>query len=145
MKKTFTIILIVFVVVLAIVGYYVYNVRHTQNAVQNHNKTYETYHGQEILGTTLISIINKAIDDNEKNAVEKQEGTIYYEDNGKNSIQITIQFKQSNEPKHMEEIAQKQSESFVQVFATASFKCTKIEYHEKTNYVKSLYFEQTQD
>ena len=34
------------------------------------------------------------------------------------------------------------TESFIQFFATATFRCTKLEYHERTNFVKSLYFEQ---
>lgn len=145
MKKKFVIILIILLILLAIAGYYVYNARQLRGLAQKQNATYESCYEQEILGTTLISIINKAIDSNEKNGVEKQTNSIYYENNHENSIQITIQFKQKEEPVHMEAIAQKQSEAFVKVFATASFKCTKIEYHEKTNLVKSLYFEQTQD
>ena len=38
--------------------------------------------------------------------------------------------------------SQKQTESFVNVFATASFKCTQIEYHKNTKCIKRLYFEQ---
>ena len=35
------------------------------------------------------------------------------------------------------------TERFVQNFNLAKFKCTKIEYHEKSKKVKYLYFEQT--
>ena len=61
MKKTFVIILIILLILLAIVGYYVYNTKRLLGLVEDYNKTYESYYQQEILGTTLISIINKAL------------------------------------------------------------------------------------
>lgn len=144
MKKTLIIILAIFLIFLAVAGYYVYNVRRLASLAENHNKTYEDYYQEEILGTTLISIINKAIDSNEKNAIEKLDNSIYYEDNEKNSIKITVQFLEADDIIFMEDIAQNKIENFVKYFATATFKCTKIEYHTKTNYIKSLQFEQTQ-
>ena len=45
----------------------------------------------------------------------------------------------------MESIASAGSESFVKTYSTASFKCTKIEYHEKTHNIKSLTFEEVQE
>ena len=144
MKKIFIIILTILLIILAVAGYYVYNVRKLSQLVEKNNKQYEGYYQQEILGTTLISLINKSIDNNEKNGVDKQKNTIYYLDNDKNSIQITVQFLETEKVIKMEDIAEKQSENFVKYFATASFKCTKIEYHQKTKYIRSLYFEQIQ-
>ncbi|MCI9177038.1 MAG: hypothetical protein HFJ28_00245 [Clostridia bacterium] len=145
MKRNFTIILTVLIITVSIVGYSIYNVTHKANLLEEHNKIYEDCYQKEILGNQLISIINKAVDQNEKNAIDKKENTIYYENNGENSIQITIQFFQSKNVIYMEDIASKGSESFVKAFGTASFKCTSIEYHEKTDYVKHVYFEQTKD
>lgn len=143
MKKTFIIILISLIILLAIVGYYVINIRKMATLVQKHNTFYEEYLNKEIEGTKLISIINKAVDENENNVVKKNKETNYYEDNGENSIHITVKFLEREEIAYMEDIAQKQSETFVKFFANAKFKCTKIEYHSSTNYVKRLYFEQT--
>lgn len=98
---------------------------------------------KKFYGTTLISIINKAIDDNEKNGVEKEPDSIYYEQNQTNSIKITIKFQQSEKIMAMEDIKKSSTETFVALFNNASFKCTNIQYHEKTNYVKSMHFEQT--
>ena len=142
MKKTLIIILSLLLVIVAVVGLYINNTRKLVKYAEKNNKEYENFYQQEILGTTLISIINKAINDNEKNGVPKEEGTIYYQDNNKNSVQITIKFLDSDRLIKMEEISQKQTESFVNVFATASFKCTQIEYHKNTKCIKSLYFEQ---
>lgn len=142
MKKQFIIILIILLIILAISGYYVYNVRRLDSLAQKNNKQYDSYYEKEILGNTLMSIINKTIDINEKNNISKQEDSIYYEDNKTNSIQITVKFLESDKIVRMEDIAEKQSENFIRYFASATFKCTKIEYHEKTKCIKSLHFEQ---
>ena len=142
MKKQIIIILIILLIILAVTGLYVYNVRRAEQLAQNSNKQYESYYEKEVLGTTLISIINKTIDTNEKNGIPKKDNTIYYIDNENNSIQITVKFLETKNEIKMEDIADKQSENFVKYFAASTFKCTKIEYHEKTKYVKSLYFEQ---
>ena len=92
MKKSIIIILILLLIVSTAVCLYVYNINKTESYAEKNNKEYEKFYDQEILGTTLISIINKATNDNEKNDVEKQEDTIYYIDNNKNSVQITIKF-----------------------------------------------------
>lgn len=140
MKKQFIIIIMILLILVVIVALYFHNINRLNLLAENHNKTYQQIENQDILGTTLISIINKAIDDNEKNEVLKE--SIYYQDNQENSIKITIQFKELDYTVQMEDIAAQTTESFIQFFATATFRCTKLEYHEKTNFVKSLYFEQ---
>ena len=145
MKKKVTIILTLLLIISSIVCLYIYNIKKIDNYSKQNNKEYEYFYKQEILGTTLISIINKATNDNEKNNIAKQKESIYYEDNQKNSVQITIKFLDIDRTVKMEEISQKQTENFVKVFATATFKCTNIEYHEKTKCIKSLYFEQVKD
>lgn len=142
MKKQFWIILIILCIIVAIVGLTIYNGIRLKNLTEDYNKTYESYYEQEILGTTLISIINKTIDQNEKNAIPKEQNSIYYIDNGENSIQIQVKFLESDNIIKMEDIEQQETENFVKYFATSTFKCTNIEYHPKTNMVKSLYFEQ---
>ena len=145
MKKTFVIILIILLILLAIAGYYVYNTKRLSSLVKDYNKTYESYYQKEILGTTLISIINKAIDDNEKNNISKLENSIYYEENNENSIKIDVKFSEETEKIPMERIAAQGVEAFISVYPTAVFKCTKIEYHEKINQIKYLYFEYIRD
>ena len=142
MKKQFWIILIILCIIVAIIGLTIYNGIRLENLTEDYNKTYESYYEQEILGTTLISIINKTIDQNEKNAIPKEQNSIYYIDNGENSMQIQVKFLESDNIIKMEDIEQQETENFIKYFATSTFKCTKIEYHPKTNMVKSLYFEQ---
>lgn len=142
MKKNLTIILIIFVIILAFASYYVYNTRRIASITENFNKVYESFYNKEIIGTTLISIINKAIDNNEENGVEKIKDSTLYEENETNSIIITVKFLEKEDSVRMENIAEQKTETFVKFFATAYFKCTNIEYHSKTKQIKSMHFEQ---
>ena len=140
-KSIFVILTILFIIVIAI-SLYIHNAQKLENIAIKHNQQYEEYCNKEILGTDLISLINKAIDYNEKNSVEKQENTIYYINNNTNSIQITVKFLDNDKIIKMENIAEKQTENFIKFFATATFKCNDIKYHKQTKNVQSMYFEQ---
>ena len=66
-----------------------------------------------------------------------------YIENDKNSIKIYIEFLYDEDEIRtieMEKIENNGIDQFINVYSTASFKCTKITYHEKTNNVKSLTF-----
>jgi len=141
--KRFSVILLIMLVILTIVIYAVYSYRDNMAEIQKLNREYEAYYNIEVLGTELISIINRTIDINHKNEIERDSNQ-YYIDNEKNSIQIYIQFVYKNEVKKisMEDVEKTGSEAFIRVYSTASFKCTNIEYHTKTKNVKSLTFEE---
>lgn len=141
MKKYVLIIVTIVVAVVPAVAYKIYDYRVTQNEAANNNKTYNSFYEQEVLGTDVATLINKAIDSNEKNSVEKAEDGTYI-DNGTNSINIDIKFKDLEETISMERIDELDSVRFVQNFGGFNFKCTKIEYHDKTGNVKYMYFEQ---
>ena len=141
MKKYVLIILTIVFVIVAIIGYKVYEYKVTQNDVANNNKTYNNFYEKEVLGTDVATLINKAMDNNKKNSVEKSEDG-YYIDNNTNSVNIDIKFKDLDTPISMEKIDKLDSIRFVQNFGGFSFKCTKIEYHKKTGNVKYMYFEQ---
>ena len=141
MKKRITIILLVFMIILAFISYKVYNYRKQLLQAQEINNSYKTYENIQILGTQLISIINRTIDINEKNDIEKDNQGLYIENN-KNSIKVYIEFIYGKETRtiEMEKIANNGIDSFIDIYSTADFKCTNISYHEKTNNVKSLTF-----
>ena len=141
MKKYVLIIVTIVVAVVPAVAYKIYDYRVTQNEAANNNKTYNSFYEQEVLGTDVATLINKAIDNNNKNSVEKSDEGVYINNNN-NSINIDIKFKYLDKPISMERIDELDSIKFVQNFGGFSFKCTKIEYHEKTGNVKYMYFEQ---
>ena len=60
-----------------------------KNQIESENYEFSQYFDKEIYGIDLASIINKAVDTNIKNKVEKNEQG-YFINNDKNSIQIEI-------------------------------------------------------
>lgn len=144
--KKFMIILLILFIILAIGVYSVYRYRSAILEVQKLNREYEAYYKNGCLGTELISILNRTSDINHKNGIEKDKDG-YYVNNGENSIHIYVKFVYKNNVKilRMEDIEKNGSETFIKVYSTASFKCIEIKYHEKTNQVKSLTFEEIQD
>lgn len=146
MKKNFIILISILLIICAFVVYFVINYRNMQMQAQINNKEYNTYKDKTIVGTTLVSIINKTVDNNEKNNIEKDNSNVYIE-NEDNSIKIYIYFldedgKRIEIPYTMEQIYNKGSDSFIKLYGTSNFTCTNIDYHSKTGNVKSLTFEQ---
>lgn len=146
MKKRFLIILVVLILLTVYIGYMVYQYRTQVISSQKISKEYGSYYHLEMLGTEVISIINRTIDINTKGNVPKDSNG-YFIDNQKDSIHIYIKFvykdKQTIIP--MEDIERNTSEAFIRNYSTASFKCTDIQYHEKTKNVKSLTFEEVEE
>lgn len=141
MKKAIIIFIILILCVL-ISFLYAYNTYTAQaRELSNYNKAYEHYYNKEIYGLELATIINKVIDNNEKNNIAKDEKGNYVEDSD-NSIKVDIYIIDTDEVYNAEKIYSLGTERFVQNFNTTKFKCTKIEYHEKSKKIKYLYFEQ---
>ena len=141
MKKIIICILSIFLIIICIVVYGVYQKNENTAQIGVDNKTYESYNNKEVLGTDIISIINKATDSNKKNDIKIGEDGNYI-DNGKNSIRIEIKFLGLDKVITMERINNVGIEKFWSNYGALSFKCTKIEYHEKTHRVKYMYFEE---
>ena len=140
MKKYIFLILLV-IIALTSIGYLYISYTSNQKEVQANNKIYENLYNKEITGTDFATIINKTIDNNEKNQVEKEENG-YFIDNGKSSVIVEIKFKDSDEIFRIEAIDKNGIEKFIKLYANLKFKCTKIEYHHKTQYVSYMYFEE---
>ena len=141
MKKKVILISVMFLLISIVIGYGIYyrNIAKNQNNIEN--RMYQSFYNKEVLGTDIISVINKAIDSNERNSIEKDNNGNYIE-NDKNSIKIDIKFKELEKTVSMERINEIGMKNFWKNFSTFNFKCTKIENHSKTNNVKYLFFEQ---
>ena len=127
-------------IIVAIVSYVYFNYRIMENEAKRENMQYENYYQKEIYGTDLVTLMNKVVDENTKNEVEKDD-TGLYKDNGKNSIRIDIKFTDDDRIHTLEEIYNGGTEVFVQYYNQIKFKCTKIEYHPNKK-VKYLLIEQ---
>ena len=146
MKKNIIIIslILLIVIIICIVGI---NVNSKTNiSIKQENKQYEVYLNNGIYGTDVVTLINKAINNNESNNVAKDEKGFYI-NNNQNSIQIdlvmiTNEEKQETTTYKMEAISKVGITEFIKNFNTAKFKCTKTEYHEQTG--KIAYMEISQ-
>ncbi len=141
MKKKILVILGIFAIILIFIVYLLYNYNRLVKQVQSFNKQYEQYYQKAILGNDLATLLNKVMDYNEKNDIDKDDNNRYYIET-EESILVEIKFSEKDESVKMEDIILQDMENFMKYYKAASFKCTKIEYHEENKRVKSLYFEQ---
>ena len=146
MKNKILLILIIFMAILAIVTYILYNYRINLQELQKINNEFKTYANTQMLGTELISIMNRVQDINTKNKIEKDSDGLYI-DNGKNSIKLylKLKYKEDYTTLEVEKIYDNVIKKFIKTYNTASFKCIEITYHEKTGNVKSLTYIETED
>lgn len=73
MKKIFFTIVGILIVVIIIVLLQISNNNIKNAEVLKFNKEFENYKDKKIYGADVTSIINKAIDNNEENSIEKDE------------------------------------------------------------------------
>lgn len=140
MKKLAIFFLMVVIVIVGI-SYIYLNYKANYYTAQRENKQFESYDGQEIYGAELTTIINKAIDNNQNNEVQKDtKGKFINNDN--NSIQIDIKMLDNEKTYTMETLYHGGMDKFVQYYSEIKFKCTNLEYHKTTNKVKYMLFEQ---
>lgn len=141
MKKSFFIVLFALLFITLIATYTVYQFRKNEIEKQKVNSQYDVYLDKTIPGTDLISLINKTIDINQKNGVERDSNKRYI-NNNENLIQIYVEFIYKKETKtlQIEDIEKGGTETFIKNYSIVNFKCTNIEYYQTTNKVKSLTF-----
>lgn len=141
MKKNIILLSIVVIIIVAVVSFNYINYTKQHNEILKYNLEYENNYQKEIYGIDLTTIINKVINNNEKNNVEIGQDKKYI-NNETNSINIEIKITDTDEIYSMETLYNGGMEQFVQYYGNIQFKCTKIEYHKKTGRVSYLYFEQ---
>ena len=141
MKNKVLLILLIFVVILIVTVYGIYTYRRNSLESQKINTEYKSYYNVQIIGSELLSIINKTEDIDEQYGIQKDQEGMYIE-NATNSIKIYVKFKYKDDYRvlEMEKIINGGIENFAKAYSTADFVCTEINYHEKTNNVKALTF-----
>ena len=123
--------------------WYVYAVNEAKVRTANHeNKFFENYYQRQVYGGEVATVINKAMDNNYKNNIEKDKKNLYYIENDTNSIKINLKMLDNEEIYPMELFAKNGIQNFMEYYNNIQFKCTDIKYHQDTKLVKSLLFEQ---
>lgn len=140
MKKTVISIVCIMLVILALViGKYL-NYRAKYNEIKEENLQYEYYYKKEIYGTEIATVVNKAVNQNEKNEVPKNENGKYIQNNI-NSIKVEIHMSDNETLYDMETLYNGGMTTFVQYYNSIKFTCTEIIYNDEGT-VKYMYFEQ---
>ena len=140
MKKILVFLAIVIIIV-AIVGFRYVSYKADYNEIVKENAEYDQYKNKEINGIELGTLINKTVDKNTKNKIEKDENGMFKQ-NDTNSIEIEIYMQDNKTIYRMESFYNAGTEQFVQYYGNIKFKCSKIEYHENTKRIKYILFEQ---
>ena len=140
MKKQAIVILILIFVIVIIIAFSVAQNVSAEKELLRYNEQYNKYLNGQVLGTEVASLINKAINANEKNNIEKDEKE-YYIPNGTDSIKIYVKLEPEGENFPMERIDKLGMIEFVKNFSLMDFTCTEVKYHLETKKVSELYFE----
>ena len=139
--KKIVIFLAIVLICVAIVGFKYISYKNEYNIIQNENAEFEEYKDKEVYGLNVGTMINKAVDKNTKNKIEKDDNGNFIQ-NDSNSIEIEIYMTDNETTYKMETIYNAGTEQFVQYYGNIKFKCSKIEYHEDTGRIKYMLFEQ---
>lgn len=140
MKKLAIFFAIVIIIICGIFGLYL-NYKAQYNISKKANLEFENYLNEEVNGTDLATVINRAVDNNQKNEVERNNKGIYL-NNDKNSISIEIKMIDNDSIYQMETIYNGGIQNFINYYSNIKFKCVEIKYHSSTNKVKYMLFEQ---
>lgn len=141
MKKNIIIISLFFLIIIVIISCSIINKQIINSNANSNNKEFEKYTEVTITGTELITVINKAIDKNEKLNINKNSNGKYI-NNSKNSINIEVKFLEKDELVDMESINKLGIESFIKYYSTKKFKCEEIKYHNNSKNICYLKFEE---
>ena len=143
MKKRSIILLVIFAILILIFIYFkIQSIQEETKNILKFNSEFEEYLDKEIYGTNVITVINRAIDYNEKNKILKDDKG-YYIENDEKSIIVELQFI-NNKDKivtyRMEQIANLGIEKFLSSdFNLINFKSTNKEYHKNGRISKIIF------
>ena len=103
--------------------------------------------GQDIYGTDVCTLINKAIDINEKNDIDKDEDGFYIENNLNSCIIVITFIIEDDKGEFIEKTVRMESlqsaglDGFISNFGVTLFRCTDIKYNDN-GFVNKIYIKQ---
>ena len=103
--------------------------------------------GKTLYGADVLTIINRAIDNNRRNKIEKDKEGFYIQ-NDINSIKVEIIFLSKDEEENIKEVTHQMEslekvglDNFIVSFGVTEFECTKLEYNSQGK-VSKIYIKQ---
>lgn len=141
MKKIIIIISVIVICIVISITYAYSMYKSDLNQVQKFNNEFSKYIDQEFYGNEVATIVNLAIDNNERYKIPKDSTGKYIEDDSY-SVRADIYITDSEKVYSMELLNLGEISNFVNNYSNVKFKCTKVEYHKKTKRLSYLYIEQ---
>ena len=139
--KKIAIFLLIIISIVSTISYLYLNSISNQRIAQKENIKFEIYKDEEITGAEVTTLINKAINSNQQNEVEKDKKGRYI-DNETKSINIDIKFIDDDVTYNIEKIYNNGMDKFLTYYRDIKFKCVDVQYHDKTQKIKYMLFEQ---
>ncbi len=143
MKKSLLIIGVICFIVFAILFLNLRDLQKRNAEAAKFNASYEAYNQENLNGLDITTVINKAINNNNKYNIQKGKDGLYLADE-EHSIQIYVTMMINQKTYPMEKINALGINSFIEYFGAIHFKCTNITYHKKTGKIASMTFEATE-
>ena len=143
MKKTIFVILSIFLVIIISIYMNYKEDLMVQNQAKKFNLEFEFYNKESVLGTDVTTVINRAIDNNEKYDIPKSENGEYIPDE-ENSIKIYVHMIINETTYPMEKLKNVGLAEFTKYFGEVEFKCTDVKYHEATGKIAEMTFASTE-
>ena len=140
MKKSLYMIIIFFIIIIGLTLIFINNIQSVYKENQKENYVYAKYLNKEVMGTDVATLINRAVDNNEKYNIQKDDKGNYIDDD-KYCIKIFVKLQTDGKYYNMETIYSNNVAEFVKNFNLEDFKCTDITYHNSTKRVATVYFE----
>ena len=139
--KKIAIFLLIIIGIVSTISYLYLNSINNQRIAQKENIKFEIYKDEEITGAEVTTLINKAINSNQQNEIEKDKKGRYI-DNETNSINIDIKFIDDDVTYNIKKIYNNGMDKFLTYYRDIKFKCVDVQYHDKTQKIKYMLFEQ---
>ena len=146
MRKILVIILAIVIMITSIFLAKYIEYAKNKNNVENINKEYLAYENKNIQINTIVSLMNKAIEQNKKNKVVQNDDKVFVE-NDNNSIKIYIEARPNSKSDmvkiSMEELILNDKigvEKVEYAFSDLIFEITDVKYDEKNGQIKEITF-----
>ncbi len=135
MKKIVIFIIVAVICIMAVIVVKIQDNLALQTELSTYNEQFETYLNKTMYGADVLTIINKAIDLNTTNDIQKDDDGFYIEDDNL-SLKVELILLSTNDNGEVQELTYQMEtlekaglDKFISSFGLVSFECTNIEYN----------------
>ena len=143
MKKVIIVILSIFLIIMISIYMNYRQAVSKELQAKKFNQDYEFFNKEAILGTDVTTMINKAMDNNEKHGIKKDENGVYIPDD-EYSVKIYVYMIIDENTYPMEQLVQTGLSEFTRYFGEVHFNCTDVKYHKTNGRIAEMTFASTE-